>query len=105
MHSYGPADNGQNVKIEVNQEFEIRLPESALAGYVWDRTSEDASGCTFLGDEREASGNTYGGANQHVFRFRAAKPGACAVQLVHHRRWEKAPAASSESYTLNVTVE
>jgi predicted secreted protein len=105
MHSYGPADNGKNVKIGVNQEFEIRLPESALAGYVWDRTSDEGPACTFLGDDGEASSNTYGGANQRVFRFRAAQPGACVVQLVHHRRWETAATAMSEHYTLNVTVE
>jgi predicted secreted protein len=104
MLIYSVADNGQEVDVPLNREFQISLAESTLSGYVWDRESDGEPACALVSEASPPpAGRALGGARQRIFRFRTQQPGLGVIRLVQHRRWSQ-QAPHSETFILNVRV-
>jgi len=98
---FDEKDNGRTVEVQLDDEFEIVLPEVRTAGFHWSLKSAGKS-CQLLGDESTANLKAVGGSGSHSFYFRATAAGACVVDLQYGRSWE---AGSEPNRTFSLKVE
>ena len=99
---YGLEDDGREIEVRPQDEFEISLPETRTAGYRWKTERVADPACQLLKDESEAAG-AVGGTGSHHFHFRAVNAGSGEIKLHYGRSWEqeKGPA---KTFILKVHV-
>jgi len=99
---YDESANDQVVKAKVNDTFDVVLPETRTAGYRWALKASPESVCTLLEDAAQANPAGVGGSGKHSWKFRATKPGECAIELRYARPWES---SSGPAKTFRLTVQ
>lgn len=98
------ADSGRAVTMRVGDELQITLAENPTTGYVWSVVTNDESALIPAGEPSyEAESDRIGAGGRRTFTFRAAAPGASALQLVNARPWETA-VTPAKTFELSVEV-
>lgn len=90
------ADHGRTLTVKKGCRVELRLPEQAGTGYVWQLQSFDANALEFLGQQNFVPADTaemVGKPGLTVFSARAKTPGQTRVALQQYRPWEGESAA------------
>ena len=85
---FDESANNQVVTVKANDEFSLVLPEARTAGYRWALKNDHEPACMLLEETSQPNQAGVGGAGHHSWRFRAAAPGACEIQLQYARPWE-----------------
>ena len=101
---------GDLIKVQVAEEFELSLPAGGAMGYEWE-VEKVTPGLTFLGhisSEEEKEGSPppeeIGGEHPLRFRFRADQPGSFDAHLIYKRPWEHDVRPDRE-LTVRITVQ
>jgi predicted secreted protein len=102
MVNFGVEDDGREIEVRPQDEFEIHLPETRTAGYRWSAERTHPA-CTMIGEHSEAPAGTVGGSGLHHFHFRALHPGTGEIALHYGRSWEKEK-GPAKTFTLKVHV-
>ncbi|HEX8241279.1 MAG TPA: protease inhibitor I42 family protein [Allosphingosinicella sp.] len=103
-----PAETDSQPPVRVGERFEVALPQSAGTGYSWELKSPPSGTVEFIDKSVETpprpagSGPMVGGAQNVLFRFRAAAPGQAELVFVNRRPW--APQPDDETVTRKITV-
>jgi len=101
------ADSGKSVKAIAGARIFVRLRGNPTTGYNWQLAKQPDAALTLLGDADYAPDRqtpvAIGAGGTFTFSFRAARPGAGAVQLVYRRPWEK-DKPPAQTFTLTVQV-
>jgi inhibitor of cysteine peptidase len=96
--------DGRQIDLPVSEVLEVRLAENPTTGFRWHLVADGSPPCTVLGDSYEASSRRPGAGGQHVWRFRATRPGEAAIELRYARAWQgEAPAGRRYALRLRVT--
>ena len=83
------ADNGGEIKLELDDTVRIKLRSCPTCGYGW-YTDETGPGLKAVGNEvapRETSPGQAGGYADEIWTFKAASPGDTTLRLLYYRKW------------------
>ncbi len=83
--TYG--EKGTHLRLQVGDEIEVTLPETATTGYRW-TPSIDESLLRQVSDSSQAPLEPRGAPGKRTFVFRAVGTGAGNVRLIKKRSWE-----------------
>ena len=100
------GDNGQQIKLTLNQEFQIELDANPTTGYNW-TIVDTATGIISLIDNhfKETSKTARIGApGKQQFHFKANSIGKMELKLIYHRPWEK-DVAPIDSFHVIIVVK
>lgn len=86
---YDESSNGKTIHLQMNDEFEIVLPEARTAGYRWSAIRKGEPQCELL-EERSEAGGRIGGSGTHIWQFRATSSGTAKIQFQYGRSWKSA---------------
>jgi inhibitor of cysteine peptidase len=100
---YTESDNGKQIDVRVDEEFEIALPETRTAGYRWIAKSKGEPQCQLVDDHSQPNTAGVGGSGTHNWRFRAVSPGTSQIGLQYARSWQHAT-EPAKTFTLTVRV-
>ena len=100
---YGLEDDGREIEVRPQDEFEINLPETRTAGYRWKAERVADPACEMISDRSEAATGAVGGSGSHHFHFRAESAGSGEIKLHYGRSWEQEK-GPSKTFTLKVRV-
>jgi predicted secreted protein len=101
---YDESANNQVVKVKLDETFDVVLPETRTAGYRWTLKANPESVCTLLEDAAQAKPAGVGGSGKRTWRFRAATPGECEIELRYARPWESS-SGPAKTFRLKVQVQ
>jgi inhibitor of cysteine peptidase len=87
----------------VGDEIEVKLPETATTGFVWQVESEEGA-LRQIGDQRVGSTVPRGAPGVRVLAFEALRPGEALLRIVKRRPWER-EAADEFTLTLEISGE
>ncbi|MDP1761139.1 MAG: protease inhibitor I42 family protein [Deltaproteobacteria bacterium] len=80
---------GREIALKVGNILRIELPGIGGTGYSW---LVEAAGAPYLKlmdhTTRQLKEGRLGGPVMHVWRFRAAQPGATEIKIAYYRPWE-----------------
>ena len=99
---FNESANNQVVKVRANDAFEIVLPEIRTAGYRWTLQAGAEPICRLL-EETAQPNPGIGGTGKHSWKFRAASPGECEIELHYTRPWESS-SEPAKTFRLKVQV-
>jgi inhibitor of cysteine peptidase len=85
---FSEQDSGRRVPARVGDEFQVRLPEAASAGYRWELESHDASRLEAIEATARYPKGRVGSGGEATFRFRVIAPGSTALTLKYWRDFE-----------------
>jgi predicted secreted protein len=88
MQTVDERADGRRIDLPLGEVLEIRLEENPTTGFRWHLAAGGGPACVASGDSFEAAGRRPGQGGQHVWRFRAAKPGEAAIELHYARAWQ-----------------
>ena len=100
------ADRGRTLTVKKGSRVELRLPENASTGYVWQFQSFDAQALEFLGQQSFVPADApemAGKPGLKVFTARAKAPGEARLALAKYRPWE-GEASAVERFAVTVKV-
>ena len=85
-------DVGEDINVEVGQEFIIALGSNPSTGYSW-QASYDETMLELVGGEStyeadETDEEVVGGGGTEFFRFKALKAGAVEITMTYAQPWE-----------------
>lgn len=98
------TNDGRTVKIPSGDLLELTLAENPTTGFRWQFVEQGTPACALLEDAYDSKGtNVPGQGGVHRWKFRAAEPGVCKIELVYRRAWEQ-DVAPGRSFRLKVEV-
>lgn len=100
---YDEHSDGSEVKVALNEEFEVALPETRTAGYHWVNAGNGEPILKILSETTKPNTGAAGGTGRHVWHFRAVSEGETMLKLEYRRAWEK-DAEPARTFTLKVHV-
>jgi predicted secreted protein len=100
---YDQHSNGKIIPLQVDDEFQIVLPETRTAGYRWSIAQRGDPACELLHEQSDPTPGAAGGSGTHTWRFKAASSGTAKIQLHYGRSW-KTTAAPEQTFTMEVQV-
>lgn len=100
---YDESANGKRVSAQVNDEFQIVLPETRMSGYHWITVLHGAPQCKLQEERCRPNPNGPGGSGEHSWSFRAIFPGTGNIQFHYQRSWNKEGPA--KTFLLEVQVQ
>ena len=84
------TQNGRTVKLAKGEFLEIVLSENPTTGYRWHFIEKGSPVCIPIWDSYEPEGERVAGQGGiHRWKFEAAQPGACRIELAYQRSWER----------------
>ena len=103
MLQFDERCNGNEIELQVGEEFVIILHENPTTGFRWNPISSGEPACILLGDSFDPIGSTPGNGGSHSWHFQAAKEGSSKIEFAYRRSWEQdRPAA--QTFTLSIHV-
>lgn len=103
MLQFDERSNGNEIELQVGEEFVIILHENPTTGFRWHPISNGEPACILLSDSFDPIGNTPGNGGSHSWRFQVAKEGSSKIEFAYRRSWEQdRPAA--QTFALSVYV-
>jgi inhibitor of cysteine peptidase len=99
---FDESANHRTVTVQVNDAFEIILPETRTTGYRWTLKTSPEAACKLLEDAAQPNPAGIGGAGHHSWKFRATSPGTCEIELHNARAWES---SSEPAKTFRMKVQ
>ncbi len=98
------SQNGRSVKLAVGEFLEIVLSENPTTGYRWHFIEAGSPVCNLVQDAYEPNGERVAGqGGVHRWKFEAAQPGDCKIELAYQRSWER-DAPPGRTFRLQVEV-
>lgn len=94
-------DDGRQIRVQVGETIEIRLPENAPAGYRWGVDGLDERLFELTEERADYPTATTGSAGVTYLRFTVLAPGEGTLRLKYWRSWEGA-AGVLKRFTLDV---
>jgi inhibitor of cysteine peptidase len=99
-------DSGQEINIDVGQEFVIALGSNDTTGYSWeasyDETMLELIGGKSTYEVEETSEDITGAGGIEYFRFKALKAGETNITLVYEQTWEGGGIGETKVFTVNI---
>lgn len=97
-------DPGVPIKIQLGEDFSIRLASNPSTGFLWKMTlPEDQKTVKFLGSEHVISEEVMPGVpGEEVFKFKALTVGEIKIDFVYERPWETKEAPTRKIFTVLV---
>jgi predicted secreted protein len=99
---YDQHSNGKIISPQVNEEFQIALPETRTAGYRWTVIQKGEPHCELLEDRADLESGAVGGSGTHTWLFKAASSGTGKIQMKYGRPWKNT--APEQVFTMEVQV-
>ena len=81
--------NGTRISAPVGGTFVIRLVEKPTTGFRWTLLDSGEPRCAPVDEASEPAAGGVGGGGFHRWRFRAAAPGTCWIELAYRRAWQQ----------------
>jgi len=100
---FNESANNRVVRLKMDDAFDIVLPETRTAGYRWILKDPHEPVCTLLEESARPNPAGAGGTGIHSWRFRAASPGMCEIELHYVRPWESS-SEPAKTFRLKVQV-
>jgi inhibitor of cysteine peptidase len=99
-------DAGQEIDIDVGQEFIIALGSNPTTGYSW-QASYDETMLELVGGEPtyeadETDENVVGAGGVEYFRFLTLKAGETEITMTYERPWEDGETVETKVFTVNI---
>ena len=96
-------DSGQEINIDVGQEFVIALGSNQTTGYSWQESYDE----TMLelvkwNYEEETEEGLVGAGGIEYFRFKALKAGETQITLTYEQSWEGGGIDQTKVFTVNI---
>ena len=96
-------DSGQEINIDVGQEFVIALGSNQTTGYSWQESYDE----TMLelvqqSYEEEAEEGLVGAGGIEYFRFKGLKAGETNITLTYEQPWEGGGIDQTKVFTVNI---
>ena len=96
--------DGRTVELAANEFLEIVLAENPTTGFRWQFVEAGSPACILTEETYDPKGKGVPGqGGVHRWKFRAATPGVCKIQLAYRRAWEP-EASPGRSFRLQVEV-
>jgi inhibitor of cysteine peptidase len=89
-------DQGSELRVQVGDEFTVRLSAIPGTGYSWNVSEEGRGVLVEIGQptfEKMTDVRRLGAPEQQVFRFRVGSAGVRQLQLEYRRPWDKSGTA------------
>ena|SRR5579863_535089 len=100
---YDEHSDGSEIKVALNDEFEVALPETRTAGYRWITTENGEPILKLMSEATMPNAGAVGGSGRRVWNFRAVSEGDTKLKLEYRRPWEKS-AEPTRTFTLKIHV-
>ncbi len=100
---YDEHSDGSEIKVALNDEFEVALPETRTAGYHWIIGEKGEPMLKLLSETTTPSTVSVGGSGKHLWRFRAVSAGETELKLEYRRPWQKSE-EPTRAFSLKVHV-
>jgi inhibitor of cysteine peptidase len=99
-------DVGEDINVEVGQEFIIALGSNPSTGYSW-QASYDETMLELVGGEstyepEETDEEVVGGGGTEFFRFKALKAGEVEITLTYAQHWEGGDVGDTKVFTATI---
>lgn len=95
--------NGRTEELVAGDFLEIVLAENPTTGYRWHFVETGRPVCVLTQDAYEPKGEGVPGqGGVHRWKFHAAEPGSCKIELAYRRSWEQGP--PGRTFRLQVEV-
>lgn len=100
---YDEHSDGSEIKVALDDEFEVALPETRTAGYHWIATENGEPILKLMSQTTNPNAGAVGGSGRSLWHFRAVSPGETKLKLEYRRPWEKS-AEPTRTFTLKIHV-
>lgn len=100
---YDEHSEGSEIKLALNNEFEVVLPEIRTAGYHWVIAEKGEPMLKLLLETMTPSPAGVGGSGKRLWRFRAVSAGETELKFEYRRPWQESE-EPARAFSLKVHV-
>jgi inhibitor of cysteine peptidase len=94
------TNNGQQIKLTLQQEFQVELDANPTTGYTWTLVDTAKNIISLIHSQFKVTSNKtrIGAPGKQQFYFKANSVGKVELKLIYHRPWEKGVAPIDSFY-------